>query len=139
MGACKAPTAPWGSGTEESLTENVFGLICCLQRKLPAAGSHAEIRQAFICSTPACLEKYVINASKRSFIRVRLFFTSFYFDFFFPWHEQCWQQNLSWRYWEGGLCCLGGLMVGHTCYSTFFSGGESEIWDLWDGGEAFLP
>lgn len=112
-----------GSGTEGSLTENVFGLICCLQRKLPAAGSHAEIRQAFICSAPACLEKYVINASKSSFIRVRLFFILFYFDFFFPWHEQCWQQNLSWRYLEW-VCALRGLMVGHTHYPTFFSGGE---------------
>lgn len=64
---------------EGSLTENVFGLICCLRRKLPAAGSHAEIRQAFICSTPACLEKYVINASKRSFIRVCRFFHFIFF------------------------------------------------------------
>lgn len=117
-GACKAPTAPWGSGTEGSLTENVFGLICCLQRKLPAAGSHAEIRQAFICSTPACLEKYVINASKCSFITVRLFFVLFYFGFFLLWHEQCWQQNPSWGYWEG-ICAgwvaqwLGPLAAPH--------------------------
>lgn len=74
--------APWGSRTEGTLTENVFGLICCLQRKLPAAGSHAEIRQAFICSTPACLEKYVINALKCSFITVWLFLVLFYFDSF---------------------------------------------------------
>lgn len=50
------------------------------QRKPPAAGSHAEIRQSFICSTPACLEKYVINALKRSFNRVLRFFW-FYFIF----------------------------------------------------------
>ena len=52
---------------EKSPAENVFGLVARRRRKPAAAGSHAEIRQPCICSTPACLEKYRADASKRSF------------------------------------------------------------------------
>lgn len=126
MEACKAPTAPWGSGTEGSLTENVFGLICCLQRKLPAAGSHAEIRQAFICSTPACLEKYVINASKRSFVSECVFFSFYFILIFFSLARAVLAAKPILEILGGSLCHLWGLMVGHTCYPTIFCRGESE-------------
>lgn len=95
------------------------------QRKQPAAGSHAEIRQPFICSTPACLEKYVISALKRSFNRALRFFI-FIFILSSPWREPCWWQDPSW---EGGagwgsVPSGGGSPVVQARRPACFRGGE---------------
>lgn len=91
-----APTASWGGRTRDGRRnprlllgvrrrqKMSFGSVARRRRKPPAAGSHAEIRQPFICSTPACLEKYGVNALKRSFNRaLRGFFGGVYFYFIF--------------------------------------------------------
>lgn len=121
--------APWGGRTRDRRRnprlllgvrrrqKMSFGSVARRRRKPPAAGSHAEIRQPFICSTPACLEKYGVNALKCSFNRaLRGFFGGFIFILFLilPWCESWRWQALSWErgVWGGvgrGLRRGGGL------------------------------
>lgn len=107
------------------------------ERKLPAAGNHAEIRQAFICSTPACLEKYVINALKCSFIRVRLFFGLFYFDSFCLGMSSAGSKTHLGDIWKGSVLYGGLDGWTHSLLHFFFCGRENGApWDMWGSGEA---